>query len=214
MSVNVHEHRPVFIPAAGIDGLLGVPEGACAIVILAHGGATGRMSPRNNQLAEGLRGAGLGTLLLDLLTQREEKDVEHVADIGLLARRLAAATQWLAEAAAVDSLPVGYLGADTGAAAALRAASLSPRQTGAIVSYGGRLDLAGSPTLSRVRAPTQLIVGALDQPGIVINREAMKHLRCEHELIVVPDAHHRFEDPGAIDSVVGHAARWFRHQLA
>lgn len=214
MNVNVREHRPVFVPSAGVSGLLGVPEGAYAIVILAHGGATGRMNPRHNQLAEGLRCLGLATLLLDLLTQREESDPDHLADIGLLARRLAAATQWLEEVAAVASLPVGYLGADTGAAAALRAASLSPRHAGAIVAFGGRPDLAGSPTLSRVRAPTQLIVGALDQPGIAINREAMKHLRCAHELIVVPNAHHRFEDPGAIDSVGGHAARWFRHHLA
>ncbi len=157
--------------------------------------------------------AGFATLLIDLLTEREENDRANVFDIPLLAARLCAATEWLRVVTEVADLPVGYFGASTGGGAALLAAAAIPDRIGAVVSRGGRPDLAGSAALSRVRAPTQLIVGALDLPVIELNREAMRHLRCEHELIIVPGAHHLFEEPGTLDAVIGHATRWFSNHL-
>ncbi|MFA6117910.1 MAG: alpha/beta hydrolase [Sphingomonas sp.] len=213
MTVNVHDHRPVFIDTVGLHGVLGSPGNAVATIILAFASATGRLGPRNNQLAEGLRAAGFGTLLLDLLSQREESDPDLAGDVELLAARLLAATAWL-ETSSVTPVPTGYLGTGLAVAGVLRAASIAPRQAGAIVSCGGRPDLAGSPALSRVRAPVQLIAGGRDLPALEASREAICHLRCAHELVVVPNAHHHFEDPGAIDSVVGHAAHWFNRHLA
>jgi dienelactone hydrolase len=213
MATHIHDQQSVFIEAAGLRGLLGVPEPALGTIVFAHGSGSGRFSPRNNYVAEGLRTAGFATLLVDLLTQREEDDRAKVFDIPLLAARLAAATEWLLDAPLVADLPVGYFGASTGAGAALLAASAAPRRIRAVVSRGGRPDLAGSPALARVRAPTQLIVGGRDLPVIELNREAMRHLRCEHELVIVPNAHHLFEEPGALDEVIGHATRWFRNHL-
>ncbi|GAA0316448.1 hypothetical protein GCM10009087_28600 [Sphingomonas oligophenolica] len=213
MATHIHDQQSIFIESAGIKGLLGVPEPALGMVVFAHGSGSGRFSPRNNYVAEGLRSAGFATLLVDLLTQREEDDRANVFDIALLANRLAAATEWLLETPSIAALPVGYFGASTGAGAALLAASAAPRRIGAVVSRGGRPDLAGSPALARVRAPTQLIVGARDLPVIELNREAMRHLRCEHELVIVPNAHHLFEEPGTLDEVIGHATRWFRNHL-
>jgi dienelactone hydrolase len=213
MATHIHDQQSVFIEAAGLSGLLGVPEPALGTIVFAHGSGSGRFSPRNNYVAEGLRTAGFATLLVDLLTQREEDDRAKVFDIPLLAARLAAATEWLLDAPLVADLPVGYFGASTGAGAALLAASAAPRRIRAVVSRGGRPDLAGSPALARVRAPTQLIVGGRDLPVIELNREAMRHLRCEHELVIVPNAHHLFEEPGALDEVIGHATRWFRNHL-
>lgn len=213
MSVNVHEQRSVFIDSAGLDAVLGSPGTAAATIILAFARAHGRLGPRNNQLAEGLRAAGFATLMVDLLTQREESDPDLADDIELMADRLSVATEWL-EVASVAPLPIGYLGVGLGAAAALRAAAVTPRLAGAVIACGGQPELAGQPALLRLRAPVQLIVGGLDLPGIEANQQAQRHLCCVHELVVVPNAHHHFEDPGAIDSVIGHAAYWFRHHLA
>lgn len=210
---NIHDHQSVFIESAGLEGLFGAPEGALGTIIFAHGSGSSRFSPRNNQVAEGLRAAGFATLLVDLLTQQEEEDRVNVFDIRLLAARLAAATEWIRQIPTEAALPIGYFGASTGAGAALLAASAGPNWIGAVVSRGGRPDLAGSSALARVRAPTQLIVGGRDLPVMELNREAMRHLRCEHELVIVPNAHHLFEEPGALDEVIGHAARWFRHHL-
>jgi alpha-beta hydrolase superfamily lysophospholipase len=212
-SRNIHDHRSVFIESVGMEGLLGMPEGAVGIIIFAHGSGSGRFSPRNNQVAEGLRDAGFATLLIDLLTQGEEADRAKVFDINLLAERLIGATEWVWRMPAEAALPTGYFGASTGAGAALLAAAAAPNRIGAVVSRGGRPDLAGSSALARVGAPTQLIVGGRDLPVMELNREAMRHLRCEHELVIVPNAHHLFEEPGALDEVIGHAARWFRHHL-
>ncbi len=214
MDGQVQDQESVVIETAGLQGLLGVPADPAGVVVFAHGSGSGRFSPRNNYVAEGLRGAGFATLLVDLLTESEEGDRARVFDIPLLASRLIAATRWLSGVSRLAQLPVGYFGASTGAGAALLAAASEPARIGAIVSRGGRPDLAGSPALAHVRAPTQLIVGERDLPVIELNREAMRHLRCEHEIVIVPGAHHLFEEPGALDLVIGHATRWFSNHLA
>lgn len=214
MDGQVQDRESVVIETAGLQGLLGVPADPAGVVVFAHGSGSGRFSPRNNYVAEGLRGAGFATLLVDLLTESEEGDRARVFDIPLLASRLIAATRWLSGVSRLAQLPVGYFGASTGAGAALLAAASEPARIGAIVSRGGRPDLAGSPALAHVRAPTQLIVGERDLPVIELNREAMRHLRCEHEIVIVPGAHHLFEEPGALDLVIGHATRWFSNHLA
>jgi len=214
MSSKVHDQRAVFIDSVGLHGVLGSPARATATIILAFARANGRLGPRNNQLAEGLRGAGFATLLVDLLSQREEGDPALAEDVELLTARLSATADWLGETLPASALPVGYLGNGLGAAVVLRVASTEPRKVQAIVCCGGRPDLAVSSALSRVRAPVQLIVGGRDVAGLKASREAMDDLRCVHELAIVPNAHRHFEDPGAIDSVAGHAARWFHHHLA
>lgn len=202
----------VAIGADRLAGSLGVPPDASGIVVFAHGSGSGRLSPRNAYVAERLRAAGLATLLLDLLTPAEEGDRRNVFDIPLLASRLSAAAAWTATVRSTCDLPLGFFGASTGAGAALRAASEADDRLRAIVSRGGRPDLAGSRALAQVRAPTLLIVGSRDHPTIELNEIAMHHLRCENELVLVPGAHHLFEEPGALDAVVEHASRWFlRH---
>jgi putative phosphoribosyl transferase len=200
---------PVTVQPDGLKGLLGVPEAAEGIVIFAHGSGSGRLSPRNNHVARGLREAGLATLLIDLLTAAEERDRANVFDIPLLASRLIGATGWVRREAALAALPVGYFGASTGAGAALLAASRASAGIAAIVSRGGRPDLAGAPALARVRAPTLLIVGGRDVPVIELNRTALRHLGAGSELVIVPGAGHLFEEPGMLDQVIGHAASWF-----
>ena len=212
MAGRADQIRPVRIEPPGLDGLLGVPEAARGIVLFAHGSGSGRLSPRNNYVAAALRQAGLATLLLDLLTPEEERDRANVFDIGLLASRLALATRWVGGNPAAASLAVGYFGASTGAAAALVAASLAEARIGAVVSRGGRPDLAGD-ALERVRAPTLLLVGSLDGPVIGLNRQAFARLGCEKELVIVPGAGHLFEEPGTLDEVVRHAIRWFTTHL-
>jgi pimeloyl-ACP methyl ester carboxylesterase len=200
----------VRIGPPGLEALLGVPEDARGIVLFAHGSGSGRLSPRNNFVAAGLRQAGLATLLLDLLTPAEERVRANVFDIGLLASRLALATRWVLDRP--FRLRIGYFGASTGAAAALVAASAPDAQVAAVVSRGGRPDLAGK-ALRSVRAPTLLIVGSLDVPVIGLNREAYEELGCEKELVIVPGAGHLFEEPGTLDQVVRHASRWFVRHL-
>lgn len=204
----------VIVEPDGLPALLGVPESPAGLVTFAHGSGSGRMSPRNNYVAERLRHAGIATLLLDLLTFEEEQDRRNVFDLPLLASRLAAAIEWTSRVRPIRDLPLGLFGASTGAGAALLAASTTPDRLAAIVSRGGRPDLAGSSALARVRAPTLLIVGSRDLPVIELNRAAMVHLACQRELVIVPGAHHLFEEPGSLDAVVGHAVRWFLSHFA
>ena len=203
--------REVEIGALALKGLLGAPEKASALVIFAHGSGSGRLSPRNSYVAEALRRSGLATLLLDLLTPEEESLRSNVFDIPLLAQRLLLATAWAREQAETAQLPIGYFGASTGAGAALVAAA-DDRRIFAVVSRGGRPDLAGD-ALERVRAPTLLIVGGRDHTVIALNREAQRRLKTESELVIVPGATHLFEEPGALDEVIAHASRWFLTHL-
>lgn len=205
LHVTMGEHR--------LQGFLDVPENAAGLVIFAHGSGSGRHSPRNNYVAAGLRRAGLGTLLLDLLDPREEADRHNVFDIPLLASRLREAADWTASARTLRGFPLGYFGASTGAGAALLAASQPGDRAVAVVSRGGRPDLAGAAALARVRAPTLLIVGSRDEPVIELNREAMRHMRAKTELVIVPGATHLFEEPGTLDQVIDHSGRWFRLHL-
>ncbi|WP_455356174.1 alpha/beta family hydrolase [Streptomyces sp. SYSU K217416] len=202
----------VEVAAGGLRlaGDLTVPEGAAAVVMFAHGSGSSRHSPRNRLVAAALNRAGLGTLLFDLLTTAEEADRANVFDIETLAGRLADATAWLRRR---QALPVGYFGASTGAAAALWAAADPGADIAAVVSRGGRPDLAG-PRLTGVRAPTLLIVGGRDAMVLDLNRVAQRQLRCENRLEVVPGATHLFEEPGALDEVADLARDWFAAHLA
>jgi dienelactone hydrolase len=196
---------------AVLHGDFAMPAGARGTVIFAHGSGSGRLSPRNRRVAEQLRDQRLGTLLFDLLTVDEERvDVatrEYRFDIPLLSDRLVAATQWLVERWP-DALPVGYFGASTGAAAALIAAAALPDTVQAVVSRGGRPDLAGN-SLDRVRAATLLIVGGNDTEVLGLNELAFARLDCEKDLVTIPGATHLFEEPGALDEVAREAAGWF-----
>lgn len=194
----------------GLAAILGVPQDARGLVIFAHGSGSGRLSPRNNHVAARLREDGLATLLLDLLTPYEEQDRRNVFDIGLLASRLRLATDWAAHQPATQSLSPCYFGASTGGGAALRAAAGDPR-IAAVVSRGGRPDLAGADALERVHAPTLLIVGELDGVVIELNAAAYNAMRCERDMVIVPGAGHLFEEPGTLDQVVTLASNWFRH---
>ncbi|MBO4252549.1 phosphoribosyltransferase [Streptomyces griseorubiginosus] len=187
-----------------------LPDHAPAVVAFAHGSGSGRHSPRNRYVADVLNRAGLGTLLLDLLTEDEEHDRHKVFDIVLLARRLGAAALWLRR---TTGLPVAYFGASTGAAAALEAAA-EDFDIRAVVSRGGRPDLATPAALDRVRAPTLLIVGSLDTRVLSLNRLAADWLRCDHRIAVVPGAGHLFEEPGTLSAVAGLAREWFTAHLA
>ncbi|MFE7894891.1 dienelactone hydrolase family protein [Streptomyces sp. NPDC057412] len=200
--------REVRVPAAGahLGAQLVVPDGATVAVAFAHGSGSGRHSPRNRYVAAALHRAGLATLLLDLLTDPEAHDRHNVFDILLLARRLHAASVWLR---AETGLPVAYFGASTGAAAALEAAALSGSGVRSVVSRGGRPDLATPAALTRLRAPTLLIVGSRDSEVLSLNRLAADRMHCEHRIAVVPGATHLFEEPGALRTVAELARDWF-----
>lgn len=191
-----------------LGAYLGVPDGARGLVIFAHGSGSGRLSPRNNYVAGRLRESGLATLLLDLLTPVEEADRHNVFDIGLLASRLRLACSWVTSNPDTADLRPAYFGASTGAGAAIRAAAGDPR-IAAVVSRGGRPDLAGHEAIRAISAPTLLIVGSLDDPVIKLNRIAAEELCCEHRLVIVPGASHLFEEPGTLDQVVRLATEWF-----
>ena len=195
-----------------LAGRLTVPKTAIGVVIFAHGSGSSRHSPRNQAVAASLNTVGLATLLFDLLTPEEEADRSNVFDIELLARRLLDATHWLRRQTGMIDLPVGYFGASTGAAAALWAAADPHAEITAIVSRGGRADLAGS-RLPRVRAATLLIVGGRDDVVIELNRQAQMKLRCENQLVIVPGATHLFEEPGALERVAELASDWFLSHL-
>jgi putative phosphoribosyl transferase len=190
-----------------------LPEGTGAVVAFAHGSGSSRRSPRNRRVAEALGSRRLGTLLFDLLKDKEATDRERVFDIPLLAERLLDATRWLGDDPDTRALRIGYFGASTGAAAALVAAARAGSAIGAVVSRGGRPDLAGT-ALARVRAPTLLIVGSRDREVLALNRAALAQLRCEKELAIVPGATHLFEEPGTLDQVIELAGHWLAGHLA
>jgi putative phosphoribosyl transferase len=206
--------RPVTISAAGIrlEGILTQPPSACGVVLFAHGSGSGRHSPRNTFVAEVLQQAGLATLLLDLLEEREAADRGKVFDIDLLADRCLTAAAWLRKQPETRDLPLGYFGASTGAGAALQAAARAPEGVWAVVSRGGRPDLAAA-YLPHVHAPTLLIVGGYDDPVIEMNEEALAMLHGPKELVIVPGATHLFEEPGTLEEVARLARDWFRGYL-
>ena len=196
----------------GLEGLLTVPAGATGIVLFAHGSGSSRLSPRNTHVARALNEAGLATLLFDLLLPREAGDRRKVFDIPLLAGRLEEALDWIKEEESTTDLNIGLFGASTGAAAALTAAARRPELIRAVVSRGGRPDLAAN-ALADVQAPTLLIVGALDTVVIDLNRRAMAQLASRTRLELVPGATHLFEEPGTLEQVVTLATAWFQQYL-
>jgi putative phosphoribosyl transferase len=208
--------REIHIPADGIrlEGTLALPREPLGVVAFAHGSGSSRFSPRNTFVAKSLHGARVGTLLFDLLTREEDRDYERRFDIALLTRRLLAASRWLRSEAATRELRMGYFGASTGAAAALQAAAEPGEEVAAVVSRGGRPDLAGRAALQAVTAPTLLIVGGFDEVVIELNRQAYAELRCVKELTIVPGATHLFEEPGTLEQVAQAAAAWFAKYLA
>ena len=212
------QEREVRVSAGPVtlEGSLGIPNGAGGVVLFAHGSGSGRHSPRNRYVAGVLREANLATLLIDLLTEDEEEvDLRTTRlrfDIGLLARRLVGATDWLVQNPDTEQLRIGYFGASTGAGAALVAATERPDEVGAIVSRGGRPDLAGD-ALPLVKAPTLLIVGGNDEPVIGMNEEALARMRAVKRLQIVPGASHLFEEPGALEEVARLATVWFARHL-
>ena len=205
----------VHIPVDGVtlEGALAIPDQAMGLVLFAHGSGSSRFSPRNNFVAGELRKAGLGTLLIDLLTRTEDQNYERRFDIALLTERLVAVSNWLAAQPETSSLPLGLFGASTGAAAAMQAAAVSPNKVKAVVSRGGRPDLAGKKALSQVQCPTLLIVGGYDDVVIELNQQADALLTCPKELVIVPGATHLFEEPGTLEQVAKLAAAWFRKYL-
>ena len=208
----------IIIPVRGVrlEGELHLPDSAIGLVVFAHGSGSSRHSPRNQQVARVLRETGAGTLLFDLLTREEEEaeaQTRHLRfDIPFLADRLVGATRWVLDNETTRDLNVGFFGSSTGAAAALVAAAELGETVVAVVSRGGRPDLAGN-ALGRVRAPTLLIVGGEDQPVIPLNEAALDRLRCEKALRIVPGATHLFEEPGALELVARMAAEWFADHL-
>src|SRR5512145_1358208 len=197
-----------------LEGSLELPAAPRGVVAFAHGSGSGRSSPRNRYVAGELNKAVLGTLLLDLLTIDEDRDLDRRFDIALLSARLADAVRFVAEHKATRALPMGLFGASTGAASALRVAAAMPQRIGAVVSRGGRPDLAGDTALVRVEAPTLLIVGGEDAGVIELNEQARAALlHCERRLVLVPGATHLFEEPGTLEEVARLAAAWFARHL-
>jgi putative phosphoribosyl transferase len=214
MFVTTKHERPVRIPSGShcLHGILRVPHHARGVVAFAHGSGSGRFSPRNQYVARELERGGLATLLLDLLEEKESENRENVFDMELLATRLLSAAEWLAKQPETGSLPLGYFGASTGAGAALIAAARNPARVHAVVSRGGRPDLADHQ-LPSVEAPTLLLVGADDEVVIGLNKQAFRRLRCRRQLIIIPGASHLFEEPGTLEEVAQLAREWFLHYL-
>ena len=196
-----------------IEAMLEMPAKARSIVLFAHGSGSSRHSKRNQYVAKTLRNSGIGTLLMDLLTPEEDADYPTRFDIPLLTYRLLAATNWIKNESQARSLPIGYFGASTGAAAALQAAAALNGEVGAVVSRGGRPDMAGVNNLEEVKSPTLLLVGGWDDEVIRLNRDAYEHLRCTKELIIVPGATHLFMEPGTLEEVARQAVAWFNKYL-
>ena len=185
------------------------PEPCCGLVLFAHGSGSSRHSPRNNYVARVLHDKGIGTLLLDLLTVAEDLDYQTRFDIALLTHRLLVSTRWVKLHESTRRLPIGYFGASTGAAAALQAAAALGEDIRAVVSRGGRPDLAGSHDLAKVSAPTLLLVGGRDEEVLELNREAYARLPCTKELSIIPGATHLFEEAGTLEEVTRQASEWF-----
>jgi fermentation-respiration switch protein FrsA (DUF1100 family) len=210
--VSKGESREVTVPPLGLAGTLHIPRAAHAVVAFAHGSGSSRFSPRNRAVADALNAQGFATLLFDLLTEDEEANRANVFDIPLLASRLIDAIRWLDRDPFARGVPLGLFGASTGAAAALVAAAESGERVGAVVSRGGRPDLAGA-ALAKIRTPTLLIVGGADYGVIELNEQALAQLRGPKALEIVPGASHLFPEPGALEAVIEHAARWFTRYL-
>jgi len=206
--------REVWIESEGVrvGGFLAIPDGAESIVLFAHGSGSSRFSVRNGFVASVLHEAKMATLLFDLLMEEEEADRRNVFDIDLLASRLILATEWVRSRPETGRLDIGYFGASTGSAAALKASVLTPHRISAIVSRGGRPDMA-LEVLDRVEAPTLLIVGGDDYGVIDLNEAAYERLKCEKRLVLVPGATHLFEEPGALEKVASLAKEWFTDHL-
>ena len=217
--MSVQFENEVLMPVGDVtlDGDLQIPPNAVGLVLFAHGSGSSRLSPRNQFVARMLREAGLGTLLFDLLTREEEvidSFTRHLRfDIALLAERLVAASRWIETVDAARGLRLGYFGSSTGGGAALVAAAKMGEKIGAVVSRGGRPDLA-SAWLPKVKSPTLLLVGELDTVVVSLNQEAMRHMTCPTELHLIPDATHLFEEPGTLEAVAHEAATWFATHLA
>ncbi|WP_212748977.1 dienelactone hydrolase family protein [Nocardia cyriacigeorgica] len=212
----VDEEVRIPLDEVGLEGQVCLPRPECGVVVFAHGSGSGRHSPRNRHVAAVLRAAGLGTVLLDLLTAEEEdldrRTRELRFDIPMLAGRLAGTVDWLADLPSTRQNPIGLFGASTGAAAALLTAAERPAAIRAVVSRGGRPDLAGD-ALDRVRAPTLLIVGGDDETVLDLNRQAMRQMTITPRLEIIPGATHLFEEPGTLDQAAECAAGWFVHHL-
>ncbi|WP_417622482.1 dienelactone hydrolase family protein [Parasphingorhabdus sp.] len=211
MTRNVPEEiKPmeIEIAPAGLRAILAIPPNAIGMVIFAHGSGSGRLSPRNNYVASALRDDGFGTLLLDLLTPEEEQERANVFDIGLLASRLSMAGRWVREQWSASAMPIGYFGASTGAGAALVAAARDEPEVAAVVSRGGRPDLAGA-WLGNVQTPTLLLVGSLDEQVIELNKQAFDAISAPKRMTIVRGASHLFEEPGTLEEVIVHTSAWF-----
>ena len=212
MAQGKRETHDISVPPIGLPGTLNVPRSAYALVVFVHGSGSSRLSPRNRAVASALNRRGIATLLFDLLTPAEEADRSNVFNIPLLASRLVDAVNWIDGQTFLARLPLGLFGASTGAAAALVAAANLPHRVGAVVSRGGRPDLAGD-SLDRVWTPTLLIVGSADVGVIELNEQALLRLPGRKALEIVPNASHLFPEPGALEAVIDHAARWFERYL-
>jgi pimeloyl-ACP methyl ester carboxylesterase len=215
--VSASNAQPLIsLPSGGVllEGILELPSNCSGVVVFSHGSGSGRRSPRNRYVAQELQGAGLGTLLLDLLTSEEDRDYEKRFDIDLLTVRLSDAVRFVRRHGATQLLPVGLFGASTGAASALRVAAAMLGDVKAVVSRGGRPDLTGEPALSLVRAPTLLIVGGKDLVVIELNQGAYEQLRCLKEIKIVPGATHLFEEQGTLEEVARLAVEWFVQHLS
>ena len=215
MQTDTSKEILVHIPVDGVtlEGALAVPANATGLVLFVHGSGSSRFSPRNNFVARELRNAGLGTLLIDLLTRIEDQDYERRFDIPLLTQRVVRVTAWLRAQPETQQLALGYFGASTGAAAALQAAAEAGNKVSTVVSRGGRPDLAGTKALGQVRCPVLLMVGGHDDVVIELNQQAYALLTGEKELSIVPGATHLFEEPGTLEQVATLAADWFVRHL-
>ena len=213
MKIWMAELERIEMDGLTLEGLLSLPPDAKGLVLFAHGSGSSRHSPRNNFVAKVLCDHGVGTLLLDLLTPEEDQDASARFDIQLLSERLVGVTRWARHQPYTKHLPIGYFGASTGAAAALRAAASLVPLVQAVVSRGGRPDLAGPRVLAQVDCPTLLLVGSLDEEVLALNRQAALLMQCDVHLTVVPGATHLFEEPGTLEAVARHAAQWFERHL-
>jgi putative phosphoribosyl transferase len=213
METMTHLNVEINAGRAMLPGELVVPAEPSGVVVFAHGSGSSRRSPRNIGVANSLNHRGCSTLLFDLLSPSEAADRRNVFDIGLLADRVVGATQHLRKLALMSGLPIGYFGASTGAAAALLAAAQSPSGVVAVVSRGGRPDLAGA-ALPKVQAATLLIVGSEDHEVLILNQQAQRMLRCENDLVIIEGATHLFEEPGTLDAAAAAAANWFVRHFA